>query len=145
MTLELNPNTLASWATVAVAATAGIGFIRKGQRWFDKTDERLGHLETGQTKLQEGQASTVAELAEIKAEQQGVVAKIATIEESQAEIRQEQAEIREDQAETKARITAVDAQLRPNGGGSHHDVIRREIREAVREAAEDSGRRRWRR
>ena len=117
MTQELDINTIASWATVAVAIAAGTGFLRKGSRWFEKTDERLKTLEGGQTKLEEGQASAVADLAEIK----------------------------EEQTHAQERLDSIDAQLRPNGGGSHHDVLRREIREAVEEAAENSGRRHRRR
>lgn len=109
MTYEPDINTIASWATVAVAIATGSRFLRKGSRWFEKTDERLETLE-------EGQASTVADLAEIKGEQ----------------------------GHAQERLDAIDAQLRPNGGGSHHDVIRREIRQAVEEAAENNGRRRWR-
>lgn len=122
MTQEFDINTIASWATVAVAIAAGGGFLRKGSRWFERTDERLKTLEggqetlaDGQTKLEEGQASTAAELAEIK----------------------------DEQCHAQERLDSIDAQLRPNGGGSHHDVIRREIREAVEEAA-DGGRKRRR-
>lgn len=49
-----------------------------------------------------------------------------------------------DQAEVRTRLDSIDAQLRPNGGGSHHDVLLREVREAVREASDDGrGRRHW--
>lgn len=81
MTGQLDINTLASWATVAVAAVGAAGFGRKASRWFEHVDERLEHLE-------------------------------------------------ERQAGTEERLMKIDAQLRPNGGKSHHDVIRREIREA---------------
>lgn len=107
MTQQLDINTLASWATVVVAAAAGVGFIRKGQKWFDKTDERLEGLESGQTKLNEGQAK-----------------------------------LEDGQTAVEGRLNRVEAQLRPNGGNSHHDVLRREIREALEEAAENNGRRR---
>lgn len=123
MTQELDINTLASWATVAVAAAAGVGFIRKGQKWFDKTDERLKGLETGQTALNEGQAK---------------------LEDGQTALNEGQVKLEDGQAAVEGRLNRVEAQLRPNGGSSHHDVLRREIREALEEAS-DGGRRRRRR
>lgn len=128
---ELDINALASWATVAVAIGTGANFLRKGNRWFDKTDERLQTLESGQAKLDEGQAKLESGQAKLEEGQASTVAELT--------------EIKSEHASTKDRLDSIDAQLRPNGGGSHHDVIRREIREAIEEAAESNGRRHWRR
>lgn len=51
--------------------------------------------------------------------------------------------LEKEQTATKEQVKKIDAQLRPNGGGSHHDVLRREIREAVEEAAGTKRRRSW--
>lgn len=40
-------------------------------------------------------------------------------------------ELEKRQATTEERVVGIDKQLRPNGGSSHHDVLRREIREVA--------------
>lgn len=94
MTAQLDINTLASWATVLVAAVGVSKFGRRASRWFERTNERLEQLE-------------------------------------------------KQQAATEKEVKQINAQLRPNGGNSHHDVMRREIQEAAAKAAKRERRRSW--
>lgn len=118
-------NSASQVVTILFGIAAAVGYARKrAGKWVESIDEKFAAQAKNTGERFDAQATETEKIRE--------------------EAAQTRTEVGEVQAKVVARLDAIETQLKPNGGGTHHDLMAAAaaaaVREAVREVDEERGR-----